>query len=329
MSAVRPEVLRRNRGAVARSDDCWALVLAGGDGTRLQELTRRITGKPIPKQYCPLLDGRSMLESTLLRARHFVPPERTLAVVNRDHLAVAGAQLRQLPTQNVVVQPRNCDTGPGIVFALLQLARRRPDARVVLLPSDHYVDDDRAFMAHVDGAARLVQRSPDTVTMLGIAPDRPDPGYGYIEPAEPVPVDGAPPRTFRVRAFHEKPDPALAGALCETGALWNCFVTVTRVDRLLAQVRRVATRRFDSLAPLRDRPEEAANVYRRLRPWNFSRGFLARIPERLAVVRVEGVHWSDWGTQASIERSLRRLNRTLPWPAAVPAVAGPAGRAVA
>ena len=82
----------------------WALVLAGGDGKRLQEFTREIAGVPIPKQYCRLLGEQSLLEATLARTLRFAPPERTLVVVNDNHLALARAQLGALPSQNVLVQ---------------------------------------------------------------------------------------------------------------------------------------------------------------------------------------------------------------------------------
>src|SRR6058998_290404 len=89
----------------------WALVLAGGDGTRLQALTRVIAGAPIPKQYCRIVGDRSLLETTLARIAPLVPPERTLAIVNREHLALATPQLRALPGWNVIVQPQNRETG--------------------------------------------------------------------------------------------------------------------------------------------------------------------------------------------------------------------------
>ncbi len=299
-----------------RGGDHWALVLAGGDGVRLQELTRRITGSPIPKQYCPLLDGRSLLQATLLRVRRFVPAERTLVVVNQGHLGIAEGQFLNVPAANVIVQPFNCDTGPGISFALVEVTRRWPNATVAVFPSDHYVSDDRAFMKHVADATRVVDRFPDNVALLGIAPDRPETGYGYIVPSDEVAPADAPRHAFRVRAFHEKPDSELAKTLCNAGALWNSLVMVFRVDRLFTLLRRLVPEHFEPLARLRKRPQEAASIYRSLIPWNFSTAVLARIPESLIVLRVDNVHWNDWGTQACIEHSFRLLDRKPPWHAA-------------
>jgi len=108
---------------MAPTEHLWALVLAGGDGTRLQALTRLIAGAPIPKQYCRILGDRSLLETTLARIAPLVPQERTLAIVNRGHLPLAGPQLAALPASNVVVQPRNLDTGPGLLVSLLALQK--------------------------------------------------------------------------------------------------------------------------------------------------------------------------------------------------------------
>lgn len=286
------------------------LVLAGGDGTRLQELTRELTGAPIPKQYCRLLGEHSLLEETLERARHMVPPARTVVVVNHDHLPIIGEQLRGVPPHNIFVQPCGRDTGPGLLFALRQLAQRDPTTIVAMTPSDHYVGDNRAFAAHVDRAAQIVGEHPRRVAVLGIRPDRAEPGLGYIMPS--TRVRGVA-NAFRVAAFQEKPTADHARQLIENGALWNSFVVIFRVDRMLELIEKAAPCETARLRAATERPDDLAKGYRALAPWNFSTQVLARIPEHLVALRVDDIHWSDWGTRESIERTLHALRRVPPW----------------
>src|SRR5206468_927568 len=168
------------------SRSLWALVLAGGDGTRLQPLTRLIAGAPIPKQYCRIFGDRSLLEATLERVAPLVPPDRTLVIVNRGHLKLARPQLVTLPTSNVLVQPRNLDTGSGILVSLLELARRDAEATVAIFPSDHDIRSEAAFRRYIVRMTHLVDGHPDKIALLGVRPDRPETGYGYIAPGPRV-----------------------------------------------------------------------------------------------------------------------------------------------
>jgi mannose-1-phosphate guanylyltransferase len=305
----------KGKGAMQRSPrtDHWALVLAGGDGTRLQELTRLIAGTPIPKQYCRIVGDRSLLEATLARTGRFAPLERTLVIVNRDHLEVARDQLLDLPPRSVLIQPRNCDTGPGLLFSLMHLARRQPGATVAVFPSDHYVGDDGGFVSHVERATDIVRALPDKIALLGIRPDRSEVGYGYVEVAQPLPLLREVGMAFHVAAFREKPTPRLARTLIARGGLWNSFVMVFRLERMLCLLQAVMPEEFKYMSALPDDPEVAAARYRELTPWNFSTRFLSRVPEHLVVVRVDDVQWSDWGTRQAIERTLRTLKQKPPW----------------
>ncbi len=282
----------------------WALVLAGGDGKRLQVLTRKIAGAPIPKQYCRITGDRSLLEATLARIVPLVPRERTLVVVNRSHLELALPQLRDVPLGNVIVQPGNRDTGPGIVFGLLDLIARRPVAPVVVFPSDHYVDDGSAFREHVERATLLVDRFPTKIALLGIRPTHPEPAFGYLEPGPPLVVPGLEsPPAYQVAAFHEKPSIEVAKHLQRRGALWNSFVMVFHPSRLLALLQR---RRSVDVERLRSVIRSGAG-YEGVPSWNFSADFLTQIPHHLVVVPVDGVSWSDWGTPEAVERTLAAL----------------------
>ncbi len=180
--------LARGESRRAKVGSKWALILAGGDGTRLQDFTKELTGAPIPKQYCRFLGGRSLLELTLERAGRFAPRQRTVVVLSRHHLEFGQDQLLDMPKANLVVQPCNRDTGPGLLLGLLALSRRDPNATVAVFPSDHYVGDEKAFASYVATAARVVAAFPDKIVVLGIRPDHADPGFGYIKPATRLPL---------------------------------------------------------------------------------------------------------------------------------------------
>jgi mannose-1-phosphate guanylyltransferase len=295
-----------------------ALLLAGGDGKRLQELTREIAGSPIPKQYCRLLHGSSLLEAAIARANLFVPRERITVIVNHNHLSLARDQLRALPESNVFVQPMNQDTGPGLAFALFHLERIHPDVIVAVFPTDHYIDEDRMFIAHVLHAVNLIARAPDKIAVLGVSPDRPETGYGYIIPDGPL---GPCAKAYRVKAFTEKPSAAAARDIVSRGGLWNTFVMIFKISRMLELLRAFYPDDLCMLSLLRASPEKAADVYANIGAWNLSTQVLARIPKHLVVIEVTNVRWSDWGTRESVERTYRSLNLVPSWnPAAgVPA----------
>lgn len=165
-----------------QSDQPWAILLAGGEGKRLSVLTQRITGDTTPKQFCPLIGDQSMLEQTRSRASLVVKQDRILTALTRTQERFYTPIVGDIPSRNLVIQPRNRGTAPAILYALLRLAGLDPGARVVLLPCDHFVDDDREFMRHVQLALDAIEYRPELTVLLGIAADRPETSYGWIEP---------------------------------------------------------------------------------------------------------------------------------------------------
>lgn len=278
----------------------WGLVLAGGDGMRLRPLTRRIVGDERPKQFCPILGAETLLHRTLRRAGLAIARGQTLTVVTRSHERYYKLLLDDAPPQTVITQPENRGTAPAILYGLLRITERAPVAPVAVFPSDHYVSDDRAFMAHVETAFEAVRARPELVILLGIEPRGPEVEYGWIEPAEPI-AGAGPAVVSRVRRFWEKPSRDFARALLGKGCLWNSFVMVAHASAFLALIRSALPDLSDAFAavlPALDTLGEAEAVrtlYARIPDANFSREVLSLCPANLAVLRVGGIEWSDLG----------------------------------
>src|SRR5215475_9931782 len=137
---------------------------------RLRPLTQHISGDQRPKQFCPILDGETLLDRTRRRAALLVPEERQVIVVSRPHERYFGDLRASVPDSRLVVQPANRGTGPGILVPLLRIAATAGDVPVIVLPSDHHISDDETLAAHLAAAVAAVNDRPDVVVLLGIVP---------------------------------------------------------------------------------------------------------------------------------------------------------------
>jgi len=288
------------------------IILAGGDGTRLRALTRLLAGDERPKQFCRIIGGDTLLDQTRRRARLLIGPERLLTVVTRHHERFYVPALADAAPRSTVVQPQNRGTAPAVLYALARLgALARLDPAVVL-PSDHYVSDDEAFMDRVEGALEAVRARSELVVLLGIAPDRPEVEYGWIEPAELILGDWPWP-LYRVGRFWEKPPLAVARRLEDAGGLWNSFVTVAQPSTLERLIHRATPELHEVFAPVRARlgtpweDEAARAVYRRLPSVDLSRHVFEVCSENLAVLPVTGIGWSDLGDPARVRAMQERI----------------------
>ena len=296
----------------------WGVILAGGDGTRLRVLTRRITGDETPKQFCALLGGESLLDQTRRRVALGVPPERTMMVLTRTHERFYSTQLMDVPKERLLVQPSNQGTAPAILHALLSLAKEDPRGVVAFFPSDHYFSDDESLMAHIEEAFEIAARYPERIVLLGITPTGPETGYGWIEPGSPVP-SGSRGRINRVRRFWEKPHQELAESLLERGCLWNSFLMVGRVSAFLEMIRLALPDLYGSFSAAQEflstgpENETLSALYQSIRSINFSQEVLARLPDSLAVLRVSEVGWSDWGEPERVLSTLASLGVQTQW----------------
>lgn len=292
--------------------DRWALILAGGDGTRLQSITRAISGDNRPKQFVPVIGGSTLLNQTRRRVAFSIEPRRTLIVVTQKHRRFYEPLAHEISPNLLVEQPVNRGTAPAILYALLRVATKSPKAVVALFPSDHFFADDEEFMSHVDVAIDTVAVQPATVLLLGITPTTPETEYGWIEP-EPSILGSAQKSITRVRKFWEKPSLNLATSLMERGCLWNSFVMVGRVDALLKMTRAAMPDMYAAFAAITPTFETAnehkalAALYSSIEDSNFSHQVLAVRPEDLMVMRVGEVGWSDLGEPNRVLSALARI----------------------
>jgi mannose-1-phosphate guanylyltransferase len=282
-----------------RTSELWAVVLAGGDGTRLAALTRALYGTALPKQFAVLSGSRSMLQATVDRILPVVPPERIVVVISRKHELTARQQLREWsPQVTILVQPANLDTGAGLLLPLAWLHARDASGYVAVFPSDHHVQQPEVLRAAIELAASDCQVDPARVSLLGAQPDGPDADYGWIVPGRRLERDDR----YAVLRFHEKPEPVLAGALLRQGALWNTFIMVATIDTLRDLGRRYLPDHATRLEACAS-PQDLDAAYAVLPPANFSRAVLERAGN-LALVPLRGAGWSDWGTPGRVFRSL-------------------------
>jgi mannose-1-phosphate guanylyltransferase len=279
-------------------DRTWAIVLAGGEGTRLATLTTALYGHPLPKQFAAIDGGRSMLQATLARVEQIVDPERVVVIIGPAHVELAREQLRAFDGITLLVQPASLGTAVAILYGLAWIRAHDREAEVLMFPSDHYVADDRGFVEAAKRAA-VAGKHLDRLVLVGTTPDSADPEYGWIVPGAPDDLG-----TAAVERFAEKPDPDTAERLLRDGGLWNTFVFAAPAT-LLARLARthlpVHAARFDAWA---FGGSSVADAFRDLASADFSRDVLQRA-SCLAVLAMPNVGWNDWGTPARVLASLR------------------------
>ncbi len=212
------------------NEHLYAVIMAGGVGSRLWPRSRRTS----PKQFLDLLGPRTMLQETVERMAPLTPLERVLVVVSEDHARTVRSQIPGLPEENIVVEPGPRGTAPCAGLAAVVVQQRDPEAVMAVCPADHLITDAGGFRQAIGAAAQLAQ--DDYLVTLGIAPDHPHTGYGYIQRSAPLGERNGLP-TFQVRRFTEKPDQVTAQGFVDSGEYyWNGGIFVWRAATILAEM---------------------------------------------------------------------------------------------
>lgn len=301
-----------------RKKERAAIILAGGEGSRLRSLTRIISGDDRPKQFCPIIDGSTLLDATRDRISRSFRPDEIYFSLTQKHEKYFNRFLWNVRADKKVIQPENKGTAPAILYSILRVAAERPDATIAIFPSDHYISNDETFMSHVETAFDSVERDQNGVVLLGIEPGKPEASYGWIQPPDSLfgDLSGA---TSRVNRFWEKPTAGVAKQLMSMGCLWNSFVMIGKASAFIEMFKEklpALFQMFTAASQAFGRADEGA-VVRSIYSWiddiNFSSEVLERSCDRLLVTRVSGVTWSDLGEPQRVLGALNNIGVKTDW----------------
>jgi len=219
----------------------YALIMAGGGGTRLWPLSRRAR----PKQALTLVGERTMFEHAVDRIASLFQPEEIFVVTGEEHLESLLLQAPELPRANFLLEPVGQGTAPAIGLGAVHLRRRDPQAVMVVLTADHFIRDVERFRRVLTAAAQVAEKGH--LVTLGITPSFPSTGFGYIQQGEQLyEVDGF--AVFRALRFTEKPSPETAFQMVESGLYtWNSGMFIWRVDRIVEEFARQMPDLYDVL----------------------------------------------------------------------------------
>ncbi len=281
-----------------------ALIMAGGRGERFWPKSR----KNSPKQFLSLTDdGKTMIQLTVERILPLVAMEDIFIVTNRDYKDLVREQLPKLPEENILCEPAGRNTAPCIGLGAAHIEKRYGDAVMFVLPSDHLIKYNSIFLNALSDAAEIAEQGESLVT-LGITPDYPETGYGYIK-FDPEKTMG---RAFRVERFVEKPDLETAkNYLAAEQYLWNSGMFIWKVSSILKALETylpetcAGLRKIQAAIGTEGEQEVLEREFSALRSESIDYGVMEKAKDIYTLSGSFG--WDDVGSWLAVER-LRKSN---------------------
>lgn len=298
----------------------WAIVLAAGDGKRLRPVTRMLYGHDLPKQFAALNSDRTLLQQTMDRLRPLVRPEHTMVVVAEDREPLAKTQLAEFAGVQIVSQPGNLGTGPGVLLPLSVIKAQSPYAMVIVTPSDHVIPGTSSFLFAARRALSAARHAPSGLAVVGAEADRPAPDLGWVVPRGPGKDDA--PDVDWVEVFVEKPSIGIARDLLGRGGLWNTLIVAGSVESFWMQAQKHMPHQTMLFTPYAEVLAEGGGsgdenralldqIYQSIPAADFSRAVLQKA-RGMAVVKMKDSGWSDCGTPERLLSSLARATQLRP-----------------
>ncbi|MBR6452441.1 MAG: mannose-1-phosphate guanylyltransferase [Lachnospiraceae bacterium] len=276
-----------------------ALIMAGGRGERFWPRSR----KQLPKQFLSLTDdGKTMIQLTVERILPLVEMEDIYIATNRDYLPLVREQLPKVPVNNIICEPVGRNTAPCIALGAALISSKYEDAVMMVLPSDHLIRYNGMFQTTLADACEIAEKEDNLVT-VGITPDHPETGYGYIQFSGEDPVG----RAFRVKHFVEKPTLEKAKEyLAEDDYLWNSGMFVWKISSVMERFRELMPDVYEGVLKIRDAygdgtGEDALNrIFPDFPSISIDYGVMERSDHIYTIPGTFG--WDDVGSWLAVER---------------------------
>ena len=281
------------------SEHTYAVIMAGGGGTRLWPVSRRER----PKQLLPLFGRETLFQSTVARLEDLFPPERILVVTVAEQAREMKEQVPSIPDENYLIEPSARGTASVVALAAAVLQKRDSQAVMAIQTADHHIRDTKLFVDMIRTAIGVAEKQ--YLVTLGIKPTFPATGYGYIQQGE-VLDGGYKYQVYAVQRFIEKPDEVTARQFLQSGDYsWNSGMFVWRTDVILAEFERQMPDLFKAVGAIAfswdtaRRDEVVRERWSGLKSQTIDYGVMEKA-ERVAILPAGGLGWSDVGSWDSL-----------------------------
>ncbi len=278
----------------------WAVVMAGGVGSRFWPLSRR----KLPKQLLPLMGKKTMIEETVARLKPFIPEKRILVVTNAFQKLIIRKLLKTVPSQNIIVEPLARNTAPCLALAALHIEKEDPEAIFVALPADHLIRNTKGFRRYLKVACELARK--DKHIVFGIPPTSSHTGYGYIRCKNKV-GERRGVNVYQGWEFVEKPPLWQAKAFLRSGKyFWNSGMFVWKLSFFLRTIRENLPTLGRELVKMRSilngnrRRKSLRAIFLKLPNISIDYGLMEKVRDDLFVIKA-GFDWSDVGSWRELE----------------------------
>ncbi|PJF35907.1 MAG: mannose-1-phosphate guanyltransferase [Candidatus Thermofonsia Clade 1 bacterium] len=280
------------------SENFYALIMAGGGGTRLWPLSRQDR----PKQMLPLTEERTLFQVTVERLRDLLPTDHIFVVTGADMAEALHQSTPNLPFENFIVEPFGRDSGPAAALGVFRIAERDPEAVIAILSADHHIADEEAFLQALRAAVVFARQG--YIVTLGIAPSYPATGFGYIERGEKLgEAHGL--AVYRSLRFTEKPDEATAALFLSKGTYsWNGGMFIMTAARAKQEFARQQPAMYALLERAIAQPAELPAIWQQIQKISLDYAIMEGAQD-VAVIPVQ-MGWSDVGTWSTLFEVLAR-----------------------